>query len=240
MMTKTLPLLALAATFAVGGAWMLTGTDQPGQTPLTALPGAAIAQEATTEQAATDPAAISIPEMAIGAEDAPVTLIEYASFTCPHCAAFHANQYQQLKPYIDDGRVRFVFREIYFDRYGLWASMTARCAGDPMRFFALTDVLYTTQREWIGEGEPAAIADNLRTLALTAGLTPEQVDACMADQAKAEALVAWFETNATADGVEGTPTLMINGTKYSNMPWEELAAIIDPIVADSGWTAPAE
>jgi protein-disulfide isomerase len=236
-MMKHLPLLALAAAFAIGGAWMLTGREDTGQTLLSDLPGAAIAQESTAEEA---PAAVTIPDMVIGAADAPVTLIEYASYTCPHCANFHANQYQQLKPYIDDGRVRFVFREVYFDRFGLWASMTARCAGDPMRFFALTDVLYATQRDWIGEGEPATIAANLRTLALTAGLTPEAVDACMQDQAKAEALVAWFEENATRDGVEGTPTLMVNGTKYSNMAWEELAAIIDPIVADSGWKAPAE
>jgi protein-disulfide isomerase len=238
-MTKNLTVAALAVAFALGGGWMLTRPDTSGAalgTGQSLLPGAAMAQEATATDD-TAAAAVTIPEMAQGAEDAPVTIIEYASYTCPHCANFHANQYQNLKEYIADGRVRFIFREVYFDRFGLWASMITRCAGDPMRFFGLTDVLYDTQRDWIGEGEPATIADNLRTIALTAGLEPAQVDACMQDQAKAEALIAWFEENATRDGIQATPTLFINGEQYANMAWEDLAAIIDPIVEESGWTA---
>lgn len=252
-MQKYLTLAALAVAFAVGGAWMLT---RPSDTGLQGdlLPGAASAQEAEAEtdaaeaetEAGTEAAAAEEPvidtatviEMAQGSETAPVTIIEYASYTCPHCAAFHAAQYQQLKPYIADGRVRFIFREVYFDRFGLWASMIARCSGDSMRFFGITDLLYEGQREWIGEGEPGLIADNLRTLALTAGLAPETVDACMQDNGKAETLVAWFQENATRDAIESTPTLLINGEKYGNMPFAEIAALIDPIVEASDWVAP--
>jgi protein-disulfide isomerase len=232
-MTRYLSIAALAAAAALGGAWMLA---RPGNTgaDLT-LPGAAQAQETASEPAE----AVTIPEMAWGAETAPVTLIEYASFTCPHCANFHANQYQELKPYIEDGRVRYVFREVYFDRYGLWASILARCSGDAMRFFALTEVLYAGQRDWIGDQQPATIAENLMALGRQAGLPQDQIDACFSDQAKAEALVAWFEANRAADGIDATPTLMINGTKYSNMAWPDLQAIIDPIVAESDWTPPA-
>jgi len=237
-MTRYLSVAALAAAFAVGGAWMLTRPAAPGETMLQGdlLPGAAQAQE--TGDAAVDIS--TVPEMAKGAEDAPVTIIEYASYTCPHCANFHADQYAQLQPYIDDGRVRFVFREVYFDRFGLWASMVARCSGDSMRFFGITDVLYDTQRDWIGDGEPATIAENLRTIALTAGLEPATLDACFADEAKARTLIAWFEDNATRDDVTATPTLFINGEKYANMSFAELAAIIDPIVEASDWTAPTE
>jgi protein-disulfide isomerase len=172
--------------------------------------------------------------MVQGAEDAPVTLIEYASYTCPHCAAFHGDQYQQLKEdYIDTGKVKYVFREVYFDRFGLWASMVARCGGD-MRFFGLTEVLYEEQREWIGEGEPAAIAENLRRIGRTAGMDDATIDACMQDEAQAEALVAWFQQNAETDGIEATPTLILNGEKHSNMAYDELAALIDAELAEAG------
>ena len=246
-MTRYLSVAALAAAFAIGGAWMLTRPAAPGDTMLQGdlLPGAAQAQESgdaaqaqESGDAATDIS--TIPEMAMGLETAPVTIIEYASFTCPHCADFHADQYQQLGPYIEDGRVRFIFREVYFDRFGLWASLVARCTDDPMRFFGITGVLYDTQRDWIGDGEPATIADNLRTVALTAGLDAATLDACFADEAKARTLIAWFEENATRDAVTATPTLFINGEKYANMAFSEMAAIIDPIIEASDWTPPTE
>ena len=85
---------------------------------------------AVSQDAATDTAAPALTYMAIGPADAKVTIVEYASFTCPHCAAFHTNVFKDLKKdYIDTGKVRFEFREVYFDRYGLWASMMARCGG---------------------------------------------------------------------------------------------------------------
>lgn len=237
-MTRHLSVAALATAFAVGGPWMLTRPAAPGQTLVqdAIQPGAAQAQEAGDTAIDTG----TVPEMAQGAIDAPVTLIEYASFTCPHCANFHAEQYPQLKPYIEDGRVRLIFREVYFDRFGLWASIVARCAGDTMRFFGITDVLYMTQREWIGDGEPATIADNLRTIGLTAGLEPAALDACFADETKARTLIAWYEENAARDNVSATPSFMVNGTLYPNMTFAEMAAIIDPIVAASDWTAPTE
>ena len=86
--------------------------------------------------------------MTLGAEDAPVEVIEYASFTCPHCANFHETVFDQLKAnYIDTGKVKFTYREVYFDKYGMWASLIARCGDDPDRFFGITDMLYSTQDE---------------------------------------------------------------------------------------------
>lgn len=190
---------------------------------LTAAP--VLAQDQTT---APEIDISTVTEMAIGAPDAPVTVIEYGSFTCPHCAAFHANQLEQLKAeYVESGQVRFVFREVYFDRFGLWASMVARCGGE-MRFFAIHDMIYEQQQEWVAGGtDPAAIADNLRRIGISAGLDAAAVDACMRDETMAQTLVAWFQANAEADGIESTPTLLINGEKYSNMAYEELKALID-------------
>lgn len=183
------------------------------------------AQEATTE-----PATPALTYMAIGPEDAKVTIVEYASFTCPHCASFHANVFKDLKKdYIDTGKVRFEFREVYFDRYGLWAAMMARCGGE-VRFFGITDILYTTQQEWAATDDPAAVVESLKRIGRTAGMDDAALDACMADGAMAEALVAQYQENATRDGVEGTPTLLINGEKHSNMSYADLKAIIDPLL----------
>jgi len=108
--------------------------------------GAAIALSAGAGQMAfAQEATIEIQDMVMGAEDAPVEIIEYASFTCPHCARFHADVWPQLKAdYVETGKVRFIYREVYFDRFGLWASMIARCGGEG-RFFAFTDLIYKEQ-----------------------------------------------------------------------------------------------
>ena len=175
-----------------------------------------------------DPAAI--PDMVIGSADAPVKMTEYASFTCPHCANFHATVWPQLKAnYIDTGKVQFTYREVYFDRFGLWASMMARCGGE-MRFFGIANMIYDKQRDWTASGDPATIAQDLRKLGKTAGLTDAMLDECMNDAAQAQNLVAWYEANAKADDINSTPSFLINGTKYSNMSYEDMAKIIDDAI----------
>lgn len=207
---------------------------------LTLLPLAAFAQEAPAAEEAAAPPAVQ--EMALGPEDAPVTIVEYASLTCPHCANWHGESYPRLKAdFIDQGQVRLIFREVYFDRFGLWASIVARCGGE-MRFFPMVERLYAEQQDWVGDGEPAAIADNLRRIGLASGLSGEQLDACLRDEARAEALVAWYQANAEADGIDSTPTFLINGEKYSNMAWADMEALIEAELAEvaPAGTAPAE
>ncbi|MGR3465876.1 DsbA family protein [Limimaricola sp.] len=189
----------------------------------------ATAETATDEDAAS--AEEGIVEMAQGAEDAPVTVMEYASYTCPHCQNWHETSYPQLKDYIEDGRVRFVYREVYFDRPGLWASMIARCGGEE-KFFGITDMLYEQQRDWAAGGDPAAIAAKLREIGLKSGLDEAQLEACLTDGDKAQELVGWFEANAEADGIDATPTFLINGEKYSNMAWPDMAEIIDGFIEE--------
>jgi protein-disulfide isomerase len=172
----------------------------------------------------------SVAEMALGAEDAPVTFIEYASFTCPHCARFHENQFKDLKSeYIDTGKVRFIYRDVYFDKFGLWAAMVARCGGQD-RFFGISDMIYAEQRDWIGDGTDAGVADRLRRIGKVAGLTEGELEACLSDRDKAQALVAVYQENSEADGVNSTPTLIINGKKYQNMAYAEIKEIIDDLL----------
>ena len=217
MQRRTLLAAGGGALVALGAGWTLTRPDP--QTGL--LPGAAHAQNA-------DAPAPVVLEMVEGNPDAPVEVIEYASFTCPHCASFHANQYKLLKTnYIDNDKIRFVYREVYFDRPGLWASMIARCSDDPNFFFAFAELLYTEQRAWLASGDPATIIEDLRRLAKTAGLDDATLDACLSDGAKAEALFSWYQENAERDGVNSTPSFIINGQKYSNMAYDEFADILD-------------
>lgn len=221
-MKKLLPVIALAIFAVLGGTWFLTQSSNPSDPIL----GSALAQEAGEIDTST------VAEMVLGNPDAAVEVIEYASFTCPHCAAFHANQFQELKAnYIDTGLIKFVYREIYFDRFGLWASMVARCGGE-MRFFGISDMLYDQQREWIAGGQdPALIAGNLRRIGLTAGLDGEQVDACLSDPTTAQTLVAWFEENSARDEITSTPSFIINGEKFSNMSYSDFAAVLDERLA---------
>jgi len=182
--------------------------------------GAAFGQEAAVDTS-------RVLEMSLGNPEADVTVIEYASFTCPHCRTFHEGAFKQLKAdYIDTGRIRYIYREVYFDRLGLWAGLLARCAG-PERYFGMTEMVYATQADWIGNGDPATVAGNLRRMGRTAGLTDDQVDACLQDGDMARAMVAVYQENAEADGIESTPSFVINGEKYSNMSYEEFSAILD-------------
>lgn len=173
-----------------------------------------------------------IPEMVLGSDEAKVEIIEYASYTCPHCASFHAGPYKELKKdYIDTGKVKFVFREVYFDRFGLWASMIARCAG-PDRFFGVTDLMFEKQSTWARAGDPSAIVEELRKIGRLAGLTDETLDSCLKDADQAQALVAWFQENAERDGISSTPSFMIDGKLHSNMSYADLSALIEEKLAE--------
>ncbi|GGE56174.1 thioredoxin domain-containing protein [Actibacterium pelagium] len=168
-----------------------------------------------------------IKDMFLGDENAPLTVIEYASYTCPHCANFHKNVFKDVKKnYIDTGKVKFIIREVYFDRYGLWASIVARCGGES-RFFGINDMLYEKQKEWVSGATPMDVVANLRTIGLTAGLTNEELDACLADQEGAKALHEWYKANAERDKIEGTPTFRINGDTHGNMNYADFAKTLD-------------
>lgn len=225
-MAKNRILAALAVSVAVAAAgFALMPSGQPGALPLAPL--AAHAQEAP----ATAPDTSGIVDFTMGAEDAKVTIIEYASFTCPHCATFHDAVFKPLKAeYIDTGKVLFEFREVYFDRYGLWAAMTARCGGD-LRYFGIAGILFETQRDWAASDDPNVVVENLKKIGRTAGMDDATLDTCLQNTANAEAMVANFQTNMEEHQVEGTPTLVVNGTKHSNMPYEELKAIIETELA---------
>ena len=175
-----------------------------------------------------------LPDIALGEANAPLTIVEYASFTCPHCAAFHDENLPKLKAeYIDTGKVRFIQRDVYFDAVGLWAGILARCGGDE-KYYPVADMLFDEQKTWLDAKTGDEVAANLRKIGAKAGMTPDQMDACWADKQKVADLVATFQKHATEDKIDGTPSFVIGGEKVQNQPWEDMKKIIDAKLAEAG------
>jgi len=179
----------------------------------------------------TDAAKVRADDYVIGSATAPLTIIEYASLTCSHCQNFHAKILPVLKKdYIDTGKVKFVFREVYFDKVGVWSSLVARCGGQE-RFFGIADLIFKGQKEWSRAGSDVAVANELRKIGRLAGLDDDTLESCLTDSDKIKALVGWFKENTTRDEISSTPTLLINGEKHANMSYEDLVEIIDAQLA---------
>lgn len=166
-------------------------------------------------------------DIVLGNADAPVTVIEYASLTCPHCAGFHIQTWPEFKAnYVDTGKVRFIMREVYFDQYGLRASMISRCAGE-QAFYPLIDQYLKLQDRWTRVPDGQRI-DEIRKIGRINGLSNEAMNSCMSDNAFAEKLIADFQTNTEADGVTSTPTFVVNGDMFTgNMSYAEFSARVD-------------
>lgn len=212
-MKRTLTALAALALIALGSMFAAPQT----------VNFAANAQEAA------DIDTSMVKDMSIGNPDATVTVIEYASFTCPHCAAFHENVFDQLKAdYIDTDKINFIHREVYFDRFGLWAGIVARCGENAEnRYFGIADMIYAQQATWARQDDPNAIVTSLRNIGKTGGLSDAELDACFQDADKAQGLYATFVKNSEADAITSTPTFIINGEKYANMAYPELQEVLD-------------
>ncbi|MEQ8305580.1 MAG: DsbA family protein [Hoeflea sp.] len=167
-------------------------------------------------------------EMALGDENAPVTIVEYMSMTCPHCASFHADNFKPLvEKYVDTGKVRFILREFPFDPRAAAAIMLARCAPEN-QFFPMVDVLFKQQRNWATapDGREA-----LLQIARLAGFTQESFEACLTNQKLLDDVNAVKTKAANEFGIQSTPSFIINGKRYpGNMSIETMSAIIDPLL----------
>jgi len=227
MLRKALTTFAMFALI-VGGYYLWL------QKTHNALEVSAISSIAAIEDvnATSDPVAPKeIKDTAIGSQDAPITIIEYASFTCPHCAHFHETVFGKIRAnYVDTGKVRFVMRDVYFDRFGLWAALLARC-GDGSKFFGIADMVFTTQREWTHGQSNLEIVNNLKKIGRIAGMDEKQMDQCLQDNDMAHALVNLYQANKVRDDIKGTPSFLINGKKYPNMTYEDFSKVLDGILA---------
>lgn len=174
-------------------------------------------------KALNEPSAIG--EMAQGPETAKVTVIEYASASCPHCADFFKDVYVPLKKdYIDTGKVRFIFREFPHNDQAMAAFMLARCSPKE-KYFPMIDVFFETQATWL-----ANPLEGLKNIALQSGMTAEQFDKCLKDEAVAKGL---WEVRQKGEklGVDAIPTIFVNGERYEgDRTYDAFKAKIDPLL----------
>ena len=175
-------------------------------------------------------------DMVRGKADAPVTIVEYASMTCPHCAAFNNDVIPQLtKDYIDTGKVKLVFRDFPLDAAARMASAVARCfSGD--QYFSFIDLLFANQMGWIKDFDGNRmitredIAEGLSQMAGRSGMARERVVACASDEKNLAAVDANWMEGENRYNVRATPTFIINGTPHvGGMSFDDLKQIIDPL-----------
>jgi len=146
-----------------------------------------------------------------GSADAKVTVIEYASLTCPHCASFHKTIYNPMKPdYIDNGKIQYIYRDFPLDNFALAASVIARCGGEK-RYVGMIDLFMDKQSEWRGADN---VLDELKRLARLGGLGSEQIDTCMADKELGQSIIDRARQGQEVFDVSSTPTVLINGEKF--------------------------
>jgi protein-disulfide isomerase len=204
--------------FAAGaGALALTG---PG------LNGAAFAQATMKQPTAAELMAPGpIEDIWLGDEKAPVTIIEYASMTCPHCAHFSETTFPELKKrYIDTGKVRFIFREFPLDALAMATVMLARCAGKD-KYFPMIETLFRQQKDWaVQRPLPALMA-----IAKQAGFTEQSFEACLNDRKLQNNIETIRQTAAEKFGVNSTPTFFINGKiQRGGFGVEDFDKVIEP------------
>jgi protein-disulfide isomerase len=166
-------------------------------------------------------------DVIMGKADAPVTIIEYASMTCGHCATFHNTTYPEMKKkYIDTGKVRYIMREFPLDPLAAAGFMLARCAGDD-KYHAMLEMLFNKQKEWVvREPIPPLLA-----LAKQAGFTQESFESCLKDQKVLEGIESVRTHGAEKLGVNSTPTFFINGKKFTGtLTIDELDKQLQPLL----------
>jgi protein-disulfide isomerase len=189
------------------------------------MPGAALAQNAPVQDLAV-PGPLG--DVWLGPADAKVTIIEYASLTCSHCATFHKDTYPKLKErYIDTGKVRFTLREFPLDPLATAGFMLARCEGES-KYYPITDLLFDTQRTWAFVDKPL---DALQQMLKQAGFSQEKFESCLRDQKLYEAVNAVRKRGEEKFKVNSTPTFFINGQRHGgSLSIDELEKIIKPML----------
>lgn len=187
----------------------------------------ALAQDgAAGDSPAFDPKVVGEGERVLGEADAPITIIEYASLTCGHCARFHTETLPEVKKqWIETGKARLVYRHFPLDRLALIAAVAADCLKSDKAFFAYIGTLFQEQGTWARAEDPVSA---LAQRAALAGLDRAQFDACVNDQAATDALLNRVIASRDTYGIEATPTLIVNERKVEGaLPYDEFAEVLE-------------
>ena len=172
---------------------------------------------------------VPLGDVVLGDPNSPVTLIEYASMTCPHCAEFQATVFPKLKAdYIDTNKIRYIFREFPLDIKAAAGSMLARCIGkdDPKKYHAVVDLLFATQNTWAAANDTS---EQLKKLSKQTGMSDEAFSACLSNQSMLDAIKQGQDQAYEKFKVDSTPTFFVNGTKLKGgATYEDFKKLIDP------------
>ena len=172
-----------------------------------------------------------IADRVLGSANAKITVIEYASMTCPHCAEFHAGPFQILKTeYIETGEVRFIYRDFPLDRLALAAAMMARCAPKE-RYYPIVDIIFRTQKNWAKQANPT---DALSQIGLLSGISKKSYKACVGNKEIYEGVMKIRNDGERKFNIQSTPTIIINGKPIKgHLTAEKLRLTLDSALAKS-------
>ncbi len=170
-------------------------------------------------------------EVVVGSPDAPVTVIEYMSLTCPHCAEFHTTVLPDvMKAYVDTGKVRIIFRDYPLDGVAYRAAVVTHCMAEagPKRYYGFVQVLFQQQRRWATGADPMG---EVAKLARLGGLSQERFDACLENEEYAAGVLLTYQQGEAEFGVDSTPTFVVNGRVIATgMTFSEFQKVIDPLI----------
>lgn len=227
---KTLLALSLLACGAVGTAYFMGGFGPVGQQSASnaGLISPAMAKNDVMAKMGAHP----LGDQAMGQKDAPVVMVEYASFTCPHCASFHKQVFPQIKKeLIDAGKLRFIYRDFPLDNTAFAISAITRCVATDLgneKFFPLINELFYRQGTWLKSKD---LKKDIVNIAKLAGYSEAKVDACLKREPITKGLKEVNEHAAQKLGVRGTPTLFINGEIYQGAGnYESIAKKIETLI----------
>ncbi|MBK1698968.1 DsbA family protein [Rhodovibrio salinarum] len=228
-------LIACAASVAIAGAgltaYLATGGESEAVAAELAASGTAIAAAqgqtapGDVQTAQTDVTQVGDDEHILGDPDAPVTIIEYSSLTCPHCANFHEETLPKLKQeWIEPGKAKLVLRHYPLDRLALAGALVANCfEGD--RFFAVVDLMFAQQQQWARADNPGQA---LQRLVSQAGMDSETFNQCISDQEEAKKILDRQQVGREQAGIQSTPTFLIDGTKLEGaQPYAEFEQALE-------------
>lgn len=160
----------------------------------------------------------------IGNAEAPITIIEYASLTCPHCATFHAETLPQIKKeWIETGKAKLIYRDFPLDKYAASAAMIARCAPED-KYFIFLNAFFAQQKNWSRADDPVRV---LTQLAGLGGMSKDDVDACLANEELQDAILQVRLDGQMEYGINSTPSFVINGKMINNLPYEDFKDILE-------------
>jgi|TARA_B100001964_G_scaffold232057_1_gene287395 protein-disulfide isomerase len=167
-------------------------------------------------------------EFFLGNKDAKITVIEYASMTCVHCANFHKQVYPKIKKnYIDTNKIKFIFRDFPLDKQALFGSVLAKCAPKD-KYFDFVKLILTNQKKWISNDD--AFMNKLQHIGKLAGLNENKINSCFKDEKLVDNIIKTRSIGEKKYNINSTPTLIINEKKYSAMSYENFEKIIENLI----------